>query len=129
MAHLGSPEKAATLSPNLDTIPGKSLIKRTVSEFKLSAAVMGIDMSVDFSDLILHESGKIEGIGVEERNDLEHGSIKVSDLPQSVQEQRVIGDPNRVASILRHFLSNGIMFTPQGGKQRLYTVKECRGSL
>ena len=37
-------------------------------------------------------------------------------LHPEVLEQKVVGDDERIIQVLRHFLSNAIKFTPDGGK-------------
>jgi signal transduction histidine kinase/CheY-like chemotaxis protein len=92
---------SGSLSLELRIIPIWDLIKRTIAEFELLATSNKIDLSLDFSPLF-------------ENNDLDPGSSPP--LPQNVRECRVLGDTIRITQILRNLVSNGLKFTPEGGK-------------
>jgi signal transduction histidine kinase len=76
------------------------LIERTVAEFKLPAKK--IDFKLDFSALV----------------ETDEESPSTIDLSQDIRERRVLGDAIRIAQVLRNLVSNGLKFTPDGGKSR-----------
>jgi signal transduction histidine kinase len=102
-------DKVETGSLNLvyTVIPIWNLVGRTFREFKFSAASKNINFTIDCSALLPE--------GKEKECDVEKKSVS-SMLPPDVREQKVVGDDERIIQILRHFFSNAIKFTPDGGK-------------
>jgi signal transduction histidine kinase len=98
-----------TLSLERSIVPIWDLIERTLSEFKLPAKAKKIDFKLDFSALA----------------DTDEESLDTINLPQDISERRVLGDAIRIAQVLRNVVSNGLKFTPDGGKSRRLVPHGC----
>jgi signal transduction histidine kinase len=98
-----------TLSLERTIVPIWDLIERTSAEFKLTAKAKKIDFKLDFSALA----------------DTDEESLNIINLPQDISERRVLGDALRIAQVLRNVMSNGLKFTPDGGKSRRLVPHGC----
>jgi signal transduction histidine kinase len=87
------------LSLELTIIPIWTLVEKTMLEFNIAAESKSINFKLDLSRLM----------------DLPH-QVDASTLPRDVQECRVVGDAIRITQVLRNIISNGLKFTPEGGK-------------
>jgi signal transduction histidine kinase len=99
------------LSLEMSIVPIWDLIERTANEFMLPAAAKKINFVIDFSPLADNSN--------DDESDLEKSaSLHAMELPQNVRKHRVMGDTVRITQALRNLLSNGLKFTPEGGKKR-----------
>jgi signal transduction histidine kinase len=98
-----------SLSLERTIVPIWDLIERTSAEFKLTAKAKKIDFKLDFSALA----------------DTDEESLDNINLPQDISERRVLGDALRIAQVLRNVMSNGLKFTPDGGKSRRLVPHGC----
>lgn len=94
------------LSLELTVVSIWNLIESTAKEFKLSATKKKISYSVEFDQTL---------------SDPENG-LNSEQLPQEVKECKVVGDTVRISQVLRNLLSNGVKFTPEGGKKICFGV-------
>jgi len=97
-----------TLQLELTVVQIWDLVERTVSEFQYPALVKKINMSVDYSSLVVPEAIIENGLA----------TFSAANLPENVRDQKVVGDSVRITQVLRNFLSNAIKFTPEGGESR-----------
>jgi signal transduction histidine kinase len=98
------------LSLELTIIPIWTLIEKTMVEFNIAAEAKSINFKLDFSPLI----------------DPPH-PLDASNLPRDVQECRVVGDAIRITQVLRNLVSNGLKFTPEGGKHHELKLSPWEG--
>lgn len=90
------------LNLELTILPIWSLIEKTMVEFHIAAEAKGIKFKLDFGPLVDMSSDTAD--------------IEAASLPRDVQELRVVGDAIRITQVLRNLVSNGLKFTPEGGK-------------
>jgi len=134
-----------TLPLDLSVVPIWSLVERAGSEFRLAAVAKNIRYEVDCSKVVhIDEEKEKEDKGEEEATidsrirrppsrvvrkkatigtcdeDCEVSNHKT--LPVNTRMQHVIGDPVRIAQIIRSFISNAFESTENGGKP----FKNCR---
>jgi signal transduction histidine kinase len=89
-----------TMSLERTIVPIWELTERILAAFKLPAKAKKIDFKLDVSALV-------------ETDDEFQSTITLS---QDISERRVFGDAIRIAQVLRNLASNGLKFTPDGGK-------------
>jgi signal transduction histidine kinase len=94
-------------------IPIWNLIGRTFREFKSSAASKNIKFNIDCSALRTANSLHWEQCDIEKGNTSE------------VLDQKVVGDDERIIQVLRHFVTNAIKGTPDGGKAETLPACVC----
>jgi signal transduction histidine kinase len=98
-----------TLSLERTIVPIWDLIERTLTEFKLPTKAKKIDFKLDFSAMA----------------ETDEESPSTINLSQDISERRVFGDAIRIAQVLRNVVSNGLKFTPNGGKSRRLAPHAC----
>ncbi len=89
-----------------EILPIWDLIEQTTIEFKVMAAKQRTDLKLDLT-------------GLAESKDVETAITTVSMLPDSVLNQKLVGDSQRIRQVLRNLLSNAIKFS----KNRSVTLK------
>lgn len=96
--------QTGTLTLELSVIPVWSALERTVNEFKIAALEKKVELTLDWSLLVLRES------------DVESGrKITSSKLPDGIKNSKIVGDSIRVSQVLRNLISNGLKFTREQG--------------
>ena len=90
----------------MEVLPVWDHVEQTAMEFKTMAAKQKTDLKLDLA-------------GLAESKDVESAIATLSMLPDSVLNQKLIGDPQRIRQVLRNLLSNAIKFS----KNRSVTLK------
>jgi len=104
--------EAGQLQLELTVIPFWRLVESTVNEFRLSATEKKLQLTLQFSTEKIHEGTT---------RDTDDAVSSISDIPDEVQDLKVVGDAVRLTQVLRNLLSNAIKFTPESGTVRVET--------
>ena len=87
-------------------LPVWDIVEETTAEFQMMAAKQKTDLRLDFS-------------GLAEARTVEAAFPSAGDLPESIRNQKLVGDSPRLRQVLRNLLSNAIKFS----KNQTVTVK------